>query len=56
MKILFTAIWTFIVLYSIELFGISKNIYNLSIALLIVFGGMFLIFKLFKDRKDKKSR
>lgn len=55
MKILRTAIWTFIVLYAMELLGVTKDIYYLSIALLITFGGTLLIFYLFKvkDREDK---
>ncbi|WP_170140768.1 hypothetical protein [Oceanobacillus arenosus] len=55
MRILLTAIWTFIVLYAMELLEVTKDIYHLSIALLIAFGGAMLIFYLFKVKEQKKE-
>lgn len=54
MKILFYAIWLFIVLYALELFEVPRDIFYLLIAIPIGLGGIFMISYLF-DRKGNKA-
>lgn len=56
MKTLFYAIWLFIVLYTLELLEVPRDIFYLLIAAPIGVGGAFLISYLFDRRGNKTNK